>query len=59
MCGEPWSGDKCGACGWSERLDHVNRQRLDVGLANAPLKPTVKDFANLAKTHAKKVKRRG
>lgn len=27
MCGEMWNGDTCATCGWSERLDPVNRQR--------------------------------
>lgn len=29
MCGEPWNRDRCSSCGWSERLDPVNRERLD------------------------------
>lgn len=30
MCGELWDRDRCATCGWSERLDPVNRKRLDV-----------------------------
>lgn len=29
MCGELWDRDRCLTCGWSERLDPVNRRRLD------------------------------
>ncbi len=28
MCGHPWDSDKCQTCGWSERLDPVNRVRF-------------------------------
>jgi len=29
MCGELWDRVRCATCGWSERMDSVNRSRLD------------------------------